>query len=189
VIKTVLFDIIFSFTLGAFLAYWFKQELKNEARAWFHPYFATGLVFQGFFYIPLGVYLYYFYPAWSWMFFFDPLSVDRLSLALLGIIALSGYLLFYIFGFQLGQFLIKRNKPKALMKILILALVILCVFSLLTINRLLWVGEYQDWHNGIADFILNKPLGWMIILMAILGFGSLAMVLKKLHGQNFSPLA
>jgi len=189
VIETVPFDIIFSFILGAFLAYWFKNELRIGARVWFHPYFAAGVVFQGFFYIPLGIYLYYFYPAWSWMYFFDPFSVDGLSLALLGIIALSCYLLFFILGFQLGQFLIKRNQPKALIKILIIALIILSIFSLLTIHRLLWVGDYQAWHNGIANFILNEALGWMIILMALLGFGSLTMVLKKLHGQNFSPLA
>ena len=70
-----------------------------------------------------------------------------------------------------------------------LALVALSVFCLATLKRLLWVGDYQHWNNGLGTFLLCHRLSYINGVMAILGFGSLAAFLRKLKGQSFSPLA
>jgi len=189
VIKTVPFDIVFSFIIGSGIALWFKEELRAEARVVFHPYFAVALIFECFFYLPLGFWLYYFYPAWSWMYFFDPAALEPLNLAVLGVVMVSLYLLALVAGFQLAQFLIKRGRERSAAVITICALLILGLFCLFTLKRLLWVGDFQRWNDGLATFLVKHRLAYINALMAVLGFGSLAFLLRKLKGQNFSPLA
>ena len=187
--KTVPFDILFSFIIGSFIALWFEEELRSESRPLFNPYFGAALIFECFFYLPLGFWLYYFYPAWSWMYFFDPASKDPQIMAVLGVVMISCYLVALVLGFQLAQFLIRKNKAKFAIIIAALALVALSVFCLATLKRLLWVGDYQHWNNGLGTFLLFHRLSYINGVMAILGFGSLAALLRKLKGQSFSPLA
>ena len=188
-IKTVPFDILFNFIVGLGVALWFKEELRAETRWFFHPYLGAALVFECFFYIPLGFWLYYFYPAWSWMYFFDPSKLDPLNLAVLGVVMVGCYLLALILGFQLAQFLIRKNKERAVIITAVVCLAVMSIFCLATLNRLLWVGDYQAWQYAGAVFLLKHRLGYINGIMAVLGFGSLLFLLRKLKGQNFSPLA
>ena len=188
-IKTVPFDVILSFIIGSSVALWFKEELQAGVRPWFNPYFGAALVFECFFYLPLGLWLYYFHTAWSWMYFFDPASLKPVTLAVLGVIAVSCYLLSLVFGFQLAQFLIRRKKQKAALAVTGFALLLLGLFCLFTLKRLLYVGDYHAWKMGLGIFLPRHRLSCLNTTMAVLGFGSLALLLRKLKGQAFSPLA
>ena len=136
--------------------------------------------------MPLGVYLYYFYPAWSWMYFFDPNSLKEIDLAVLGVAMVFSYLLSLILGFQLAQVLVRRQKERALVIIILVGLIGLGFFCLFTKNRLLWVGDYAEWikwNRGMesgAIFLLKHRLSWVNSIMAVLGFGSLGLLLRKL---------
>ncbi len=175
-----------NFILGNFLALFFREQLRAEPRRFFHPYLAAGLLFEGFFYVPLGIYLYYFYPAWSWMYFFDPASLNPTNLAVLGVIMASCYLLSMVLGFQLARFLVRRGKDRAAVIIMALGLIGLGAFCLLTLNRLLWVGDYLVWKNHSGDLLLKHRLSWINTLMAVTGFASLAVLLRKLKGSSLS---
>jgi len=175
--------------VGLGVALWFKEELRAETRWLFHPYLGAALVFECFFYMPIGLYLYYFHPAWSWMYFFNPAALEPLNLAVLGVVMVGCYLLALILGFQLAQFLIRRNNERAVIITAGVSLAVLSIFCLITIRRLLWVGDYQAYNYAGAVFLLKHRLGYINAIMAILGFGSLLFLLRKLKGQNFSPLA
>lgn len=138
------------------------------------------MVFELFFYVPLGVYLYYFYPAWSWMYFFDPDSIDQLQLAILGVIMPSSYLVSMVIGFKIIQFLLRRQLKKIALLVLGIAIIFLSAFCLLTMDRLLWVGDYQGWKKANAILLLKHRLSWINALMALAGFGSLVAMLRKL---------
>ena len=178
-----------SFIIGNFIALWFREELRREQRKFFHPCLGAGLVFECFFYVPLGIYLYYFHPAWSWMYFFDPNSLTSLELAVLGVAMVSCYLLSLVIGFQLAQFLIRKKQDRAVMIILAVALIGLGLFCLFTRDRLLWVGDFPGGSKGSNMVLLLKHrLSWINSIMAILGFGSLALLLRKLKGiSDCSP--
>jgi len=158
----------------------FREELRADKRAFFHPILASGVVFEVFFYVPLGVYLYYFYPAWSWMYFFDLDSIAQLQLAILGVIMPISYLVSLVIGFEIVQFLLRRQMQKVAFLVLILAIIFLSAFCLLTLNRLLWVGDYQAWKNANAILLLRHRLSCINAVMAVAGFGSLTVMLRKL---------
>lgn len=175
--------------MGLGVALWFKEELRAESRWFFHPYLAAALIFECFFYMPIGLWLYYFYPAWSWMYFFDPSTLEPLNLAVLGVVMVGCYLLSLILGFQIAQFLVRRNRERAVLIVAGVSLAVLSIFCLITMKQLLWVGDYKTWQYRTAVFLLQHRLGYINGLMAVLGFGSLILLLRKLKGQNFSPLA
>jgi len=185
VIKTVPFDIIFSFIIGGALALLFEKELKSTRSGFFNPYFISGLIFEGLFYLPLGIFLYYFYPAWSWMYFFNPGSVSLLKLALLGIIMTFSYILSYGLGFQLIRFLNQRGSKRGAKIILGSAVGILAFFSLFTLNRLFYVGDYQVWREGLAVLFFRHRLFWINLLMAVIGFGALFRLIQQLKKLSF----
>jgi len=185
VIETVPFDIIFSFIIGGGLALLFEKELKSARSGFFNPYFVSGLIFEGLFYLPLGIFLYYFYPAWSWMYFFNPSSLSLLKLALLGMIMTSGYVLSYVLGFQIIRVLNQRGSQRASKIILGTALGILGIFCLFTLNRLFYVGDYQVWREGLAVLFFQHRLFWINLLMALIGFGCLSRLIFRLKRFSF----
>jgi len=187
VIETVPFDIIFSFIIGVGLAWFFKDQLKKPEVGAFSPYFALGLIFECFFYLPLGIYLYYFYPAWSWMYFFDPSGLSPLNLAVLGILMVGCYVISYAIGFQLARLLIKSGRMGALKIIFGISVAVLFIFCLVTLNRLLFVGDYKSWRDGLAVVLFRHRLGLINTIMALCGFGALFWLLNKM--RKFQSLA
>ena len=94
------------------------------------------------------------------MYFFDPASKDPQIMAVLGVVMVLCYLVALVTGFQLTQFLIRKSKAKIAIVITALALVVLGVFCLLTLKRLLWVGDYQTWSNGLEPFSSSTASPW-----------------------------
>jgi hypothetical protein len=179
VIETVPFDIIFSFIIGMGIVLVCSNEVKNAEKPVLNRYFTGTLLFQTLFYIPIGIYLYYFHTAWSWMYFLNPSQHSPASMKLLGLIAILCYMLALIIGFQWGQFLVRRDKGRLALRILVIALVVLGIFSLLTLHRLFYIGDYSSWQNDLAVFLMKHRVGYINIVMAAAGGAALYFMISN----------
>jgi len=175
---TVPFDIILSFILGAVIVLACSARVKEEESAFFNPYFLGAVLFEVCFFLPFGVYLYYFYPDWSWMYFFDPGKLQPQTLKLLGLVAMACYLGSLILGFQVAQFLIRQGRAKVALLMIATALVGLGIFSLITINRLMFIGSYADFQAGLSTLLLRHRVGYLNTMVGIIMAGSLFFMIR-----------
>jgi len=180
---TVPFDIIASFIFGVVIALACSAQVKEEGSAFFNPYFLGAVLFEVCFFLPFGVYLYYFYPDWSWMYFFDPGRLQPRTLKLLGLVAMACYLGSLIFGFQVAQFLIRRGQGKAAGWMALTALVGLGIFSLITINRLMFIGSYADYQAGLSTLLLRHRVGYLNTMVGIIMAGSLFFMIRTFRAS------
>jgi hypothetical protein len=184
VIKTVPFDVLFSFIIGLFIVLACGRQVKSGRRVVLNHYFLGAVLFEFFFYIPIGIYLYYFHTDWSWMYFFNPASLSPATIKALGLLAITSYMLALIAGFQLGQFLIRRNRDKTALRILIICLAVLGLFSLATLHRLLYIGDYSSWKNGLAVLLLTHRVGYINLAMAVTGGAALFFMIMNFRREK-----
>ncbi len=183
-IKTVPFDILFSFIGGLFIVLACARQVKGVPEVMRNHYFLGAVLFEAFFYIPLGVYLYYFHTDWSWMYFFNPADHSPATIKALGLFAMVFYMLALVAGFQLGQFLIRRDNERTAIRILVVCLLVLGVFSVATLNRLLYIGDYSTWRNGLAQLLLTHRVGYINLAMAVTGGAALVFMIRNFRREK-----
>jgi len=180
---TVPFDIVLSFIFGAVIALAGSARVREVKSAFLNPYFLAAILFEVCFFLPFGVYLYYFYPDWSWMYFFDPGKLELRTLKLLGFLAMAGYLGSLILGFQVAQFLIRQGRGKVAWGMVLTALVALGLFGLLTINRLMFIGSYSDYRTGLATLLLKHHVGYLNTLVGVIMAGALFFMIRTFRAS------
>jgi hypothetical protein len=168
---------------GAVIALACAPQVKEARSALFNPIFLGALLFEIFFFIPFGIFLYYFYPDWSWMYFFDPGRLAPRTLNLLGLAAMACYLGALIVGFQKAQFLVRHDRGKAGLAIVGVALLALAVFSLFTFDRLLHIGSYQDYLAGHATLLLRHKVGYLNTLVGAVMAGALFFMIRTFRAS------
>lgn len=183
-IKTVPFDILFSFIIGLAIVILCSRQVAAASRSVLNRYFLGAVMFETFFYVPIGIYLYYFHLDWSWMYFFNPAESSPSTIKTLGILAVATYMLALVAGFQVGQFLIRRDKEKTALRILIVSVAILALFCLATINRLLFIGDYESWSNGLATLLLKHRVGYINLAMAVCGGAALFFMIASFRSES-----
>ena len=144
-IKTVPFDVITNFLIGLLAALACRRGAYAQKSLVWNRYLLGLVLFELFFFLPLGAYLYFFYPDWSLMYFVDPGALAENTRRLAGVLALAGYLGAIVGGFLLGARLIRAGRDKTALMIFLAAGLALAVFSLVTYRQLLNVGTYADW--------------------------------------------
>ena len=175
---TVPFDIPASFLFGAVIALACAPQVRRSGNALLNPYFLGAVLFEVFLFLPFGAYLYYFHTDWSWMYFFDPSQIESRTVKLLGFAALSGYLAALIVGFQLTQYLVRRDRTGAARLAALTVLAGLGLFSLLTSDRLLHIGSYADYAAGSAALLFRHRVGYLNTMVGILMAGSLYFMIR-----------
>ena len=175
---TVPFDILLSFIFGAGIALACAPQVKQVRSALFNPIFLGALLFEIFFFLPFGVYLFYFYPDWSLSYFVDSATLAPRTLEILGLLAMAGYLGALIVGFQVTQFLVRNNMEKTGLAILGVAVLAVAIFSLLQFNQLFHVGSYQDFQAGRAALLLNHRVGYLNAPVGLCVVGALFFMIR-----------
>jgi len=181
---TVPFDILLSFVFGALIALACGPQVKEVRSALLNPCFLGAILFELFFFIPFGTYLYYFYTDWSWMYFFNPAQLLPRTVQILGLAAMAGYLGSLIIGYQLAQYLVRHDLEKTGRVILGLALLVLAIFSLLTLDRLFYIGSYDDFVAGQATWLMQHRVGYLNTLVGIVMAGSLFFMIRTFRAPQ-----
>jgi len=189
VVKTVPFDISASFIIGMLVPLAGAGGLRSADSVLANRFFLAVVLFEVLFFIPLGTYLYFFYPGWSLMYFINPEALAPDTLRALGIMALASYMMSAIAGYLLSAVLIRRGKENAASLILAAAALLLGVFSALTLARLFQVGTYAQWTAApaAAKNLMTHRIGYVIAMDALAATAALFMLIRELRKTD-SPL-
>jgi hypothetical protein len=176
VIKTIPIDLFTGIFLGALFALTAARSLKETKVTFRHRYFLRASLFQLLVFVPIGIYLIYYFPDWSWMYFINP----RAHSIWLSVLAIGGYFLLMVVGFGFAQYFIKRDKIGAARGVMVVGILGMLCFYLLPIRRLGVIGTYEEFKSGNALSIFQN-LHWQISMVIIgIYFGlSLYYIIRK----------
>jgi hypothetical protein len=183
VVKTVPFDIVLNFFIGMLVPLVLREGVRAERGILINRFFLAVVLFETFFFLPLGAYLYFFYPDWSLMFFIDPSGLEEGTIKTIGLLALSGYMGAVFCGFALSAWMVRSDRERAAALIVAVLGVGLGVFSLVTFRRLMEVGTYAQWSalpRTTVPFYAHK-IGYVVGLYGAAATAALLMMIKTLQ--------
>jgi hypothetical protein len=158
------------------------SERVREARSLMgNQYFLAAVLFELLFFIPLGSYLYSFYPDWSLMYFLDPGTLTGAGRVWLGVIALSSYLLSSIAGFATAAWLVREGRTRTAIMVMAALGAGIGIFSVFTIRQLTQVGTFAEWSalpRTTTALYLHR-IGWIIGIDAAVATGVLGTLLRS----------
>lgn len=149
-----------------------RQQIRGGAAAWRESYLPGMLLFLVLVPLPLGVYLFASYPAWSTLYLMDPEDVGFLVVLLV----LAGTLLLAVAGYQAGYRLCRARRDGVLVGLVAAAGAGLLLLMLLGGDRLTKLTLDGDWQTApvlagtglVTIFALAVPLflgGWIFLLV------------------------
>lgn len=182
-VKTVFFDVPASFIIGMLVPLACPRGIGSSHSLLANKYLLATVLFELFFFMPLGAYLYYYHPDWSLMYFLDPAGYQEPTLRMIGLSALGSYLGASVSGFWLGAWMIKSDREQAARVVMLSVLLALAVFSAVTFRRLMSVGLYSDW---IAPTRTTVPLhlhliGYVTAIVGTVAGAVLIMMVRTLR--------
>jgi hypothetical protein len=175
----VLFPLL-SLLNGLTVALSAQQQIKRGAQLFREPYLSGLVLFELFVLVPLGVYLFVRFPAWSMLYLVEPANLSAGW-----IIAIFGCsLLLAMIGYITGYFLCLYRHSRVLFVLLSLVGIGVVVFLSVAGDRLGRLSEGIDWQE--APGILTTRLGIMFafILPLVLGGIIFLIVLFGMEGRK-----
>ncbi len=188
-IKTVPFDITASLVLGLLVPLINPDYIRGARHGVRNWYFVALVMFELFFFIPLGTYLFFFYPDWSLMFFIDPAAMDPVSLRMTGLLAICSYMAAAMAGFAVSAVLIRKDKLRQAWTTALVLAGALGVFSLITVTRLMEVGTYAQFMASPKEttFLYGHTIGIVISVDAALAAVALISMLRIFRKAGTQP--
>ena len=163
-IKTVPFDIPASFIIGMVIPVVCPGAVRSAGRAGRGRLFMAAMLFELFFFVPLGAYLYFFHPDWSLMYYLDPAGMAENTVMTIGAAALAAYMLAAAGGFLIAEKLVREGNWNTAAIVLLAVLAALSVYSAVSIERLMQVGTYAEWAEVPRQtaFLWSHRIGYVI---------------------------
>lgn len=137
-------DIIWSVGFGASFAAAATKQLSQERFPLVNRYFLYNLLFLSLLFVPSAIYLMWAFPAWKTMFLISDLHVPAFMPALLAFTSVFVGIL----GFWLAYHFIRSNNEEYAHYLWTASYVTLFGAMGFGHERLLYVGDYHDWHMG-----------------------------------------
>lgn len=175
--------------LGASMAYVTRRSeaMRAEIAAW--PLFFL-LAFEAVVATPVTTYLFRFHPQWSLLYGFDPQIFPSLArtfgwLSLLAVLA--------NFAAVVGGYLATRagliTKQRALYLAPFVAAGCLMLYVVLRYaDRLVFIGDYDEFWHGEAAFLLRRFAGWLGLAMYGAGVALVIWVHRRFSDHDPKPL-
>jgi len=127
-----------------------RGYLRTE-RGYLNSVFFALLLFTLFVFCPIGFYLIFTYTSWSWMYWVEP----QTTTPLVNVAAIYSYLFASMMGSFLSQWLLKSKRDHLLKTSIYLTSGILILFSGFSIQRLLYIGRFEEWTQALS---LTTPI-------------------------------
>jgi hypothetical protein len=155
------FDIPAILVITQSLAVSAKNNLKNEKSLLLNKYFLFTMMFVCFLFLPSSLFFYQGWPDWEWMYFIKASAVNPFGLPLFAIILI----LCGAGGFIITHYLIKNAKNKIAYILLGLVIVYFLLFNIITIDRAIHIGTYEQYMAGDAISVWGTNLGLALIIL------------------------
>ncbi len=154
--------------LGSLCAWSGRSVVRLASRsAIVSPYFATLLLGELFLMVPLGSYLYLFYPDWSWAYL---VSAPRVPSAVV-VLVLLGYPLAAVSGYLGAVAACRAGQDRVVMSALGTGTGIVLIAILLTWGRIGAVGTYEQYHRAFGLRALHSSGLGAFLLASLVGLG------------------
>ena len=127
------------------------------------PAFILVLFFTGIVVLPATLYVYLAHPAWSWLYFVDPVDVPML--AVVPILVLHGAAL--IGGWYLSARLLRADKRNLVGYFAIATALLFLILAAVLRGRLGSYGSFGDFQDGNTFGVLEVKLGYVLMTLAI----------------------
>ena len=185
-IKTVPFDIIANFLIGMVVAIACAGTVRSADSIIVNRLVLGLVLFELFFFLPLGAYLYFFYPDWSLMFFVDPANWEPATVKAVGAAALACYMAAIVAGYAIAARLIRADNTGSAIIVAVALAAALGLFSLITIRQLTQVGAYADWAAMPRTTvpIYAHRIGYVVTIYAVAAGIALLMLIRNMAGQQ-----
>lgn len=151
------------FIVGALFSWVTFPQVHQSGTIFKNKYFATCLIFQTLFCMPLSIYCYIVYPDWCWMYWLDSKTIPFYFV----ILAFSFYYVFSISGFSLGFFL-GEKEPSNSIRLLRASFFLLLIFIIFTFRRLFYIGTVSEFQNNALIPLMNITSLFLIVSGGIL---------------------
>jgi hypothetical protein len=149
-----------------------RQQIRGGAVAWRESYLPGLLLFLALVPLPLAIYLFASYPAWSTLYLLDPEDVGFLVVVMM----LGAVLLLAVVGYQIGYILCRARRDALLMGLVAAFAVGLVLFLVLAGDRLTKLTLDGNWEQApalsgtglVTVFAFAVPVflgGWIFLLV------------------------
>lgn len=185
-IKTVPFDIILSFMIGLAVPLLLADRVKRAGGVMSDQSFLATALFELFFFIPIGAYLYFFHTDWSLMYFVDPGQYGISTRILIGVVSLSLYMGATVLGYAAASFMVRAGMERKAAIVFVALAVLLGVFSAFTFRQLTMIGSFAEWRAlpRTSEPIFFHRAGILVGVDALVATVFLAMAIMSLRRED-----
>ena len=169
-IPTVYQDIPLCFAVGGLLALSAHRQLMAAESVFRGPWFRETALFAFLIFLPVGIFFYVQWPAWSWLYTVDPASVPTAAIPAVWL----SYPVAVLLGFVLTGIAVRGDSPRFALVVPSAGLAALIAITLLMLHRFLTLTtyaqyqEYLEFGRGELPYIWSDP-AWPLT-MAGMGF-------------------
>ncbi|MCP4601533.1 MAG: hypothetical protein GY847_13645 [Proteobacteria bacterium] len=154
--------------IGASIAFAARIQIRTLQRPIFSSrYFVALLMFQVIILLPVGIYLYSFYPDWSWMYLVDTASLE----GGIGVMAIASYPIAAAMGYLVGYYSARGSSDWVTIMFMLFMIVGLIGLFAIAKDKLVWIGTYQQYHRSVGLKSLTSTSLLPSMLLAISGIG------------------
>ena len=159
---------------GALLALAARRSIQGSPDTTAQQPLLNAAAYLLFVFLPMGGFLVYAYPAWSWMYFINPEEAP----VYVSVAAVLLYPVCGLVGYVSTERLLRRGSAVAWLPAMVGGLGSTAV-TLLLWGRLVPVGRYAEWELDVArPMWLNGPWMWDMLLIGGVITGTLLVVLR-----------
>lgn len=156
------------------------RNIEQCSSKFLNKYFASILLFQTIFCMPVSIYAYIFYPDWCWMYWVDSRQVGLVLVILV-------FLFYYFFTFICFYLGLKLEKIKFAASRKVLGLVILgfIIFAILTVRRLFYLGTVDQFASGQTKLLFLFPDVFPVVAVGLALAMAVLFIILVRFGREF----
>ena len=139
--------IAFNLFVGASVAYAARVQIRTLQRHVFTTrYFIALMMLEAMVILPVGIYFYFFYTDWSWMYLVNPARIQ----SGVGAMALTGYPIAAAMGYLVGYYSSRSGSDWITLLFMVFIGVGLVGLFIAAQNQFVSVGTYEQYHRGVG---------------------------------------
>ena len=146
------FDVTFGFIAGLVTAFLTKAKLEQETNLYFNKYIYVFMAWLAFIYGPLVYWFQSGWPFWNTMYFLEEIPAYVVTIYATAVMVIG------TFGFILADYLIREQKSSLVPIIMVTSAILISLFLLGFLDRVLYVGTYQEWEAETAVILWESSL-------------------------------
>ncbi len=157
---TIPIDLILNLLVGESLA-WASSGSVRRGEALTGRGLRTALVLTLLTFVPFSIFYLAVYPDWSWSYYVDPGEIPLMVTMAVPL----WYLLAMVLGYAGAWAIVRSGRPGGLTALVAVTVLVVGAVNLLTLDRVMAVGTYSNFHSGRAVPLMKDPLRWWLLGM------------------------